>query len=173
MHMTKVGAAVAALGLIALAGCTVPAVPEGYKGPTAYVSDTFAWDDSTSADFFYLDEIDGRAIENSLGRTRQANYGQGFNMRPQVIGRTIPAQPCKVRLTGRTNHAAPILGFLNREYSISGTIAFTPESGHAYTVHGEMNEQHSIIWLADDATNAVIDHKIEVQGVSSLEFWQK
>jgi hypothetical protein len=166
-------AAIGVAGSLMLAGCTVPAVPEGDTGPTAYIADSESRRDANAVDFFYVEEVDGRDIDNSLGMTRQANYGQGFSMRPVVIGREVEAKPSKYKIVGRTNHSAPILAFLNREFYIKGTVEFSPEVNHRYTVRGEMNDEHSIIWIEDDATHTPVADKIEKKGVSTMDLWQK
>ena len=158
--------------LLLLGACTTAPVPEGYKGPVARVNDTSIPRSGTSIDFFYLAEVNGRRIENSQTATSQANYGRGFAMTPRVIGRDIPAEPSKVKIVGRTHHAAPILALMNKVYEVSGETEFTPEPNQTYTVKGLLKDDYSAVWI-ENAAGAVVGQKIEVKGSSTLGFFEK
>lgn len=158
--------------LVLVAGCTTQPVPDGYTGPLARVNDTSMPRSGTSVDFFYLAEVNGRRIPNSVVNTRQANYGRGFSMTPAVIGRDIPAEPSMVRIMGRTEHAAPILALMNKVYQVSGETEFTPQPNQIYTVKGVLGEDYSAVWI-EDAAGAIVGQKIEVKGPSTLGFFEK
>jgi len=51
---------------------------QAYSGSLAIIQDTIKTRSRTSVDFFYLEKIDGKAIDNSLGATIQANSGRGM-----------------------------------------------------------------------------------------------
>jgi len=61
-----------------LAGCTTNPIPQGYTGPLATIDDSAVTRSSTSADLFYVSDVDGRPIEDSRAATNRANSGRGF-----------------------------------------------------------------------------------------------
>lgn len=165
--------AVAIILLTALGGCATSPIPEGYTGPLASISDSATPRSSTSIDFFMLSKVNGRIIHDSVAGTSSANYGRGFAMTPVVVKRDVPAQPATFTISGRTHYAAPILALTGKVYAISGDIEFTPEPNGRYVVKGEMSDRHSVVWLEDAATGAVIGRKIETEGKSTLGILEK
>lgn len=155
-----------------LGACAAKPIPDGYSGPVARVNDTSTPRSGTSIDFFYLAEVNGRRIPDSVTNTRQANYGRGFSMTPRVIDREIPAEPSTVRIVGRTEHAAPILALMNKVYQVSGEMQFTPEPNQYYLVKGVLGDDYSAVWI-ENASGAVVGQKIEVRGSSTLGFFEK
>ena len=155
-----------------LGGCMSNPVPEGYTGPVARFQDTMV-KDGNGVDFFYLAKVDGRAVENSLEATTQANKGMGAYMKPVVIGRNVLAQPQTFTISGRTHYAAPILAIVQTVHGLSGEIRFAPVAGHVYDVKGVFGDTYSAVWLEDEQTHAVIDHKIEVNGPATLGLFDK
>jgi hypothetical protein len=159
--------------LFLLCACaTPPSVPDGYKGPIAHVWDTSNPRSGTSVDFFYIAEVNGRRIDNSLNATTRANSGRGFAMAPKVITRDIPAEPSKIRLVGRTHHAAPILVLMNKVYEVSGELEFTPEPDAYYYVRGVLKDDYSAVWL-ENASGVLVGQKFEIKGSSTLDFFNK
>jgi hypothetical protein len=147
--------------------------PDGYNGPIAYVRDSMTPRSRTSADLFYIADINGRAIDNSMAATERVNYGRGMRLEPVVMGRNVPAERSTFKIVGRTHHAAPILALLNKVYEVSGETTFAPESAHAYTVKGVLGDNYSAVWVEDIATGAQIGDKIEIKGSSTLGIFQK
>lgn len=156
-----------------LAACATKPVPDGYSGPVAHVRDSMTPRSGTSADFFYMSDINGRRIDNSVTATERANYGRGMRMDPVVMGRDIPAEPSTFRIVGRTHHAAPILALMNKVYEVAGETKFAPDPGHAYIVKGVLGDSYSAVWVEDIATGAQIGDKIEIKGSSTLGIFQK
>ena len=145
----------------ALAGCASSPIPEGYKGPLATIDDSYEYQTSTMSHFFVLTEVDGRRIEDSIGKTAEVNYGRGFYMDPWVTGRQVPAQPLTLKLLGSTYHAAPILALTGTSYSVSGEVQFHPQAGQRYIVKGTLGEDYRAVWL-EDLDGQVVSQKIEV-----------
>jgi hypothetical protein len=155
------------------AACTTSPIPEGYKGPTAYVADSAVPRSNTSVDLFYVSKVNGRRIDDSLAATNAANYGRGFLLTPKVIGRNVPAEPSTFTIVGRTHHAAPILSLMSTEYEVSGDTRFTPLPGQSYVVKGQLGPDHSAVWVEDAASGAIIGQKVEVNGSAALGFFGK
>jgi hypothetical protein len=102
-------------------------------------------------EFFYVSQIDGKQINESLSATRGKSYGQGSHMAVEIINRDIPVRSMKVKLEGRVAYAAPFLelAHLGSMYSTSAVIEFEPSEGHTYVVKGKLSESGSEIWLED------------------------
>ena len=158
-----------------LGGCATvnPSVPVGYTGPTATIKDSVQVNGGSKADFFYAASIDGKAIEESRGKTIQANYGHGMSMNPQLVERQVPVQAMKLELVGRTHHAAPIQSLTSTEYQVKGVISFTPEANKSYVVKGELGEKYSGVWLVEEGSGNVVGNKIEVNGSAALGVLEK
>jgi hypothetical protein len=43
-------------------------------------------------------------------------------------------------------------------------VHFAPEAAKTYVVRGELNETHSVVWIEEESSSAVMDRKIEIQG---------
>jgi len=94
-------------------------------------------------------------------------------MSPMVIGRDVPAGvPTSFTIVGRTHYAAPILELMNPVYEISGVVTFTPLPQHSYTVKGELDDDHSGVWIEDKPLE-VVGQKIEIKGSARLGILQK
>jgi hypothetical protein len=152
------------LGALCGVACTTvgPSLPPGYNGPTAEIRDSATVRNRSDADFFYVANIDGNAIEQSLNKTIAENHGQGFNMVPKIVQRTVPARSMTIELVGRTHHAAPIQSLFSSEYEVNGPLTFTPEAEHTYIVHGELGEHYSAVWLEDLNLGTLVGQKIEI-----------
>jgi hypothetical protein len=161
---------------IFIAGCATalqPSIPVGYTGPTAVLKDTSDVLSGRKANLFFADAIDANKIENSEHATFMANQGRGMNMVPKVIERPIPARPLQIELVGRTEYAAPILALTGTVYQVKGIVEFTPEAGKTYSVHGELGENYSAVWIEEDLTKTVVAKKIEVKGSAALSVMEK
>jgi hypothetical protein len=161
-----------AVGLL-LAACTTNPVPEGYKGPLAHIADSEVACGKTGADFFFLSEVNGKRIDDSLAATSMANSGRGFAMTPVTLGREVPAQPSTFTIIGRTHYAAPIIALFRRVYEVSGETRFTPLPDHSYVVKGVLGENYSAVWIEDRKTGELVGQKVEVKGSSSLGILEK
>jgi hypothetical protein len=115
------------------------------------------------ANFFYLAKVDGNAIENSLGRTRAASSGQGFNMMFRVIERKVPAKPLVLTLVGRTAYATPIqeIAMASTMYSADATIEFAPAPDRVYVVMGVLREGKAEVWLQDQESGERVGKTVE------------
>ena len=146
-----------------LAGCAAYSpIPEGYTGPTATIRDSMR-PLNRGANFFYLAKVDGNTIENSLGRTRAASSGQGFNMMYRIIERKVQAKPLVLTLVGRTAYAAPIMeiAMAAKMYSVDATIEFTPAPDRVYVVMGVLEEGKAEIWLQDRESGERVGKTVE------------
>jgi hypothetical protein len=154
-----------------LAGCVGKPVPDGYSGPLARIADSSSQRSATSVDFFYLGEINGRRIPNSVTATRDADhvplFGRLFSMIPTVIDRQIPAEPSTFKIYGRTEHTA-LTELLDKGYEVSGETTFTPLPDHIYWVRGELRDDYLAVWIEDiSAHQQLVGQKIEKRGSST------
>jgi hypothetical protein len=97
----------------------------------------------------------------------------GAYMNPVVIGRDVPAQPQTFTISGRTHYAAPILAMVQTVHGLSGDIRFVPLGGHMYDVKGVFGDSYSAVWIEDEQSRAIMDHKIEVNGAATLGLFEK
>ncbi len=113
------------------------------------------------ADFFYLDEINGRPVLNSAVQTRIANTGRGTDsLVPNMVENKVPLQASVFKITGHTEYSAPVQAMLYHVDSISGTVSFTPEKDKIYVVKGDLDEAHSVIWVEEEASHRLVGEKI-------------
>ncbi len=170
---TKPFLLVAATILLNACSTNTNPVPEGYSGPLAMMADSNVRPSRESIDFFFLEQVDGKKVANSLGATIQANQGMGLSLVPKMVDRVIPATPATFTITGRTHYAAPILELAATVYQISGDVTFTPLPDHSYVVKGMLNEQYSGVWIEDTRYHTVVGKKIEVNGSTALGLLSK
>lgn len=77
----------------------------------------------------------------------------GFSMTPVPHERRLPIKTMTVDLLGTTHHAADIGMLMNKNYSVSRTVKFTPVPGGQYVVRGKLGDQGSAVWIeADDGS---------------------
>ena len=150
---------------ILLHGCAAyQPIPEGYKGPTATVTDSGFAENGSKAQFFVLAEINGNRIRNSFGASANASYGQGFALTPVYVQRKIPARPMQIKLVGSHATAAPIHSLFSRAagtfLSVEGIVSFTPKPNGRYVIKGELKENGSSIWIEDAETREKITEVI-------------
>jgi len=148
-------------------------VPDGYTGPLAKIQDTFTPRSDRAADFFILDRVSGKQVDNALRATTMQNQGRGFAM--DVVGytRDVPAVAAIFSIKGRTHYAAPILELTNKVYQVKGDISFAPQTNRTYVVRGVLGPDYSAVWIEEAETKAVIGNKIEIKGDASLGALEK
>ena len=151
--------------LLAVSGCApLPAVPDGYPGPTARVSDSREYENGGKAAFFVLAAINGRPIETSLEASRRASYGKGFSLSAQYIERQVPAESMRVKLIGTHQTVAPIHEIFSRLgghfQSVEGVVDFKPASNGNYIVKGELNSSGSAVWIENRDTGERVTEKV-------------
>ena len=131
---------------------------------------------------FYLSKVNGKIIENTLGATRNATYGQGFYLTTKLLETNVPSEEAVFSIIGRTEHAAPIQAFTDEVYELAphivvqevkGDITFKPEANKEYVVKGTLGESYSAVWIELKETGDVIQQKIEIKGSSELGFFEK
>jgi hypothetical protein len=141
------------VAFVLLAGCATQLLPDDYKGETAVLRDSYANFRSggllgpDSAQFFVADEVDGKRIDNALGRTAMSNEGRGFAMTPVPYERRVPIRAMKVDLYGIVHYTAPIVELVNKTYETRRKVTFTPEPGGRYVVRGRLGESGSSLWI--------------------------
>lgn len=142
----------------ALTGCATyePTVPAGYAGPTATIGEHSFTEDWAKSQMFYIESIDGKAVESSLQATRRASAGKGLAMVLRSVDHTVPARPLKLKLVGTHVTGAPIHEIVSRTagtfFSVEGEVTFTPEPGGSYFVTGKLQKKGSAVWIADEKT---------------------
>lgn len=144
-----------------LSGCMTASVPDYFHGPTAHVYDSVITIDKTKAYFFMLTEVDGESVPNSKSRTRDMNFGNGFHMEAEAIGKLIPAGKVRVKLVGEVLHAAPILTLRGGNYSVIGEVDFYPVENAVYQVKGTLSKSRSSIWVETYPDGVVASDIIE------------
>lgn len=156
-----------------LAACATPAIPQGYDGPRAVITDTAVPRGRIGADHFMLIRIDGRDLSSSTARFARTEYPADSPMMPVTLEREVPAQAAVFALRGRTVYRTPALSFGNDVYQITGEVAFAPQPGRRYLVRGEMNDSGSAIWVEDAESGTLMGSRIAVAGKSTLGILEK
>lgn len=141
--------------LTLLVGCTtyLPAVPEGYVGDTAIISDSFKRQSKHSASVFYVKQINNKDIFHVRGAS------QGAHLNTMVASRLVPAELLTIVLVGAPNYSAPIGAVFNGKSNnqVSGSVSFTPKSDSYYRVNGRLSEGYSSVWIEDANGNVVTE----------------
>jgi hypothetical protein len=162
--------------VLSISGCATyaPSIPANYTGPTAKLEDSATTYSSTKADFFVVESIDDAKVDNSLNETFRRNNGRGMSMTPYFIDRPLIAEKTvKIGVKGRTHFAAPILALAGTVYQVQGIVEFTPKTNGLYIVRGEFAEDHSAVWIEDQATKQLVSQRVEVKGSAKLGFFEK
>ena len=147
-------------------GCaTPPPVQESFTGPTAIIADTATGGGRGSGGvFFTVTKLDGKAVANSLGASRQASFGRGMDLRVSQMERRVLAGKVRLELLGRVAYAAPIQEIFsslrNRLYSVSGTIEVELKPDVRYRVNGVLDELRQEVWIEEEASRRVVGQKI-------------
>ena len=151
--------------LLSLAGCaTYKHVPDGYSGPVAQLLDSAYQLSGGKGELFYIESINGNAIQNAANATRRASYGRGFALTTMTESRSVKAEPMRLKLVGTNVTAAPVHEIASRAigefFTVSGEIEFTPQRGKAYRVIGKLTKESAEVWLEDFETNTPVTAKI-------------
>lgn len=169
--------AVAIVVVAVLSGCATKMqhsnFQDGYDGPMAIIRDSYDARNSIKADFFCVEKIDGVDVENSRINTKIANRGRGMSMNPIVAYRGVLPKESTFFVVGRTEYAAPILALAGSVYEIKGEVRFTPEVDKTYVVRGELEEDHSAVWIEEKETGEIMGKKIEIKGSAKLGMLEK
>jgi hypothetical protein len=162
-----------AITLAACANLESPIEP-GYAGPTVVVNDTQLPEGNTRAQFFVIEEVDGRRVNNALIESRRASNGGGFTLVGRNISRELPSRPLRLKLLATEETGAPIeaifraaTGSLAR--SVEGIVEFVPQEGHQYIVTGEMSKETSSVWIQDLSANQPASEKIASRESSTTQ----
>ncbi|GGB55095.1 hypothetical protein [Shewanella inventionis] len=160
---------------LVLTGCasTYSPVPENYQGEISKIDSSEKRHSNGKSDLFYLSKVNGKEIYNTLSATRNATYGQGFNLTTELLKTDVPSQEATFNIIGRTEHAAPMQAFADKVYEVKGNIVFKPEPNKEYIVKGILGESYSAVWIELKDTGEVIKNKIEVNGSAELGFFEK
>lgn len=143
--------------------------PPAVVGPSAYVRDSWAFDESGNTLLFVVEAIDGQSVPNSVEATSRASSKIGVIRKPftpvvDIVGRKVEARPSKLTIKGTHATAAPILELASRATgnfkSVEGVIDFTPEPDGLYVVKGELGKDASSVWIEDLNTNRVVSKKV-------------
>jgi hypothetical protein len=162
--------------VIILAGCAnfeAPIEP-GYTGPTAIVNDTQLPQGNTRAQFFVIEEVDGKRVDNALIESRRASNGRGLTLVGRNVSRELAVRPLRLKLLATEETGAPIEAIFraatgNSAPSAEGVVEFVPQEGHQYIVTGEMSTQASSVWVQDLATADPVTEKIVSAGSRRAE----
>jgi hypothetical protein len=144
---------------VALAACATlnDPVEPGYSGPTVIVKDLLLPLGSTRAQFFVIEEVDGKRIHNALIESHRASNGRGFTLVGRDISRELPLRPLRIKLLATEETGAPIEAIFRAASgsaapSVERVVDFFPQEGHEYVVTGEMSKQRSAVWILDLTT---------------------
>lgn len=160
-------------------GCatTTPPVAAGYSGPVASVADTVRIPSGASCgEWYYLAYYNEKLVENALSSSIAGNQNNGLVFRDSATGaysRPVPAAPGTFHIAGRTHCAAPIEELTRTMYLIHGVVSFTPEADHAYTIKGELNDDHGAVWVEDNNTKAQVGNRLFIQGTPKQGFFDQ
>ncbi|MEM7053148.1 MAG: hypothetical protein AAF446_01240 [Pseudomonadota bacterium] len=162
------------LTIFVIGGCVshAPSLPEGYRGPIAFVQDSEHRIDQGKADLFYLHAIDGREIRNSRTRSRSASLYQGDVLTTVLQENQVQTGQRVLTLVGRTAYAMPARSWAGTVYEVKGEVRLTLIENGAYIIRGKLAEEGSIVWIEDQTTGEMLG-SVEVEGPSKLNFFEK
>jgi len=138
-----------------LSGCATqkPFLPADYAGPTASISDHGINESSSKGQLFYVEAIDGQAVNSGLEQTRRASSGHGFSLYLSYAEHPIPIRPLRFKIVATHVTGAPIHEIASRAagtfFSVEGEVVLTPVAGHQYFVNGKLLKEGSSVWIAD------------------------
>ncbi|WP_052713012.1 hypothetical protein [Pseudoalteromonas rubra] len=164
------------LSLLMLSGCatTYSPIPDNYNGPKSTIGSTEKRHSTSKADMFFLYKVNGKLIDNSLGASRSATYGQGFALTTSHVTTAVPSsEPITLTLVGRTVYAAPVQTLSGTVYEITGDLTFTPTPDVRYVVKGTLDADYSAVWVEETETGKIIKSKIETYENTELGFFEK
>lgn len=139
--------------LVLLSACATykPLVPADYEGETTTIDDTFQAIDTSSANFFYIQLVNGERVPNALSNTDAGSHGRGRVLSPRGATRQVPLNSMTLVLVGQVHHSAPI-GYMvssKENYRVEGEIEFSPKPDEKYVVTGSLSESYSAVWIED------------------------
>jgi hypothetical protein len=175
-QMSKVRAVfLLAAAALPLGGCATQEslVPQDYHGPTALISDSTYVYSSRRADFFYVEAIDGRPVDNALERTARDNRGHGLAFTPEGKDRPVEVKQTVFHIAGRTHYAAPILEMTGTAYLVDGDVNFSPVAGEAYVIKGSLGPDYSAVWIENKNTGAQMGNKLLIKGAAEVSMVKK
>jgi hypothetical protein len=151
--------------VLALASCATDPLPRDYSGPTASIEDFGRYEDDSRAVMYFVSEVNGKRISESLSATRNRNRGRGFQMDLYIVTRAVPAEKIKLKLEGRTMYATPIQELWNSGsmLSVSQVIELDAQQGAQYIVNGVLQEKGSAVWLEDKKTKEKVGVPVAVR----------
>ncbi|WP_133406672.1 hypothetical protein [Parashewanella tropica] len=137
--------------LLLLGGCATyhEPMPENYAGKIAVIKSSVGNKKSTSADLFYLSEIDGQKVYSSKQAT--AENDNGFFLNVKHIDINVPDKMTTFTLVGERVNGALIQSIFTKNYYVSGKITFIPDPQEVYVVKGELGDI-SKVWLEAQST---------------------
>jgi hypothetical protein len=128
---------------------------------------------TSKADFFFVDKVDGKKIEDSMQATAKSNYGRGNEMSPVVLYRPVPSRQITITIVGRTRHAMPVTGLLEPVYQVKGNLTINPEQTKIYVVKGELGKDYSAVWVEEEESGTPVGERVEVRGSAALGIFEK
>ena len=146
-----------ALAALFLSGCVTSPIPDNYSGPLATIRDTSLAETANRSQFFYLSEVDGKAVGNARSESKRANSGRGFGLNAKPYSRELPAKQTTLTLRAEVEYGAPIQAMLNTGtlYKAEKKLTFTPQSNKTYVVKGVLTADKQDVWLEDDTGQRV------------------
>lgn len=146
-----------ALSISLISGCVslYEPVPQDYNGEVAQVSDSYSNMGDSSAHYFFVHQIDGKAIPQSWNQTREVNRGLGTSFTPSMVTRKVFPQKQRLLLIGVVFYPTNEQGLFSDDMQVSKEVIFTPKAGETYKVNGTLNKAGSKVWLEDSAGKIV------------------
>ena len=146
-----------------LSGCVSfkSAIPPGYTGERATISDTFSDHEGSTAHFYVVNKVNGLDIEDSGYKTRVVNHGRGFNMTPTMVSREIAVVEQNITIAGFVQFATDGQAMFGDSMLVSGDIKFTPNVDQTYKVNGKLNKKGSEVWL-ENSKGEIVSEIVKV-----------
>jgi len=115
-----------------------------------------------------LDKLHSRGDLRLINIVQQSlqnnvNTGPAFAV-IKGFSRPVPARPADFYIAGRTHCAAPIMEMVGTVRLVGGDVEFTPKAGGHYVLKGELQADHSAVWIEDVQTGARVSEKLRIEG---------
>ena len=75
-------------------------------------------------------------------------------MRPAANVHRLPVKPLVISIQGQTYYSAPILAIINKTYTVSGDVEFTPSRDETYVIKGKLGDAGSSVWIENSKGSA-------------------
>lgn len=124
-------------------------IPEDYTGNRVSVWDSFSNKTSSKAHYFILTHINGNYVENSWGKTRKYNYGQGMSFTPSIVSREVLPSKQTFTVKGLVFFPTDVQALFGDDMAVSKDFTFSPVVGETYKVKGKLNDEASDVWIED------------------------